>query len=73
MKKLFLLFFIVLLSCVSNDCGDIVDKYENNGKYFFTLVSNSGNSDDNNEGGGQAEVSKETYDSFNVGQEYCID
>ena len=60
-------------SCVSNDCGDIVDKYVNNGKYFFTLVSNSGNSDDNNEGGGQAEVSKETYDSFSVGQEYCID
>lgn len=61
------------LSCVSNDCGDIVDKYENNGKYFFTLVSGSGNSDDNSEGGGQAEVSKETYDAFNIGEEYCID
>ena len=72
MKKLFLLFFIVFLSCVSNDCGDIVDKYENNGKYFFTLVSNSGNSDDNNEGGGQAEVTREVYESFGVGDEYSI-
>ena len=72
MKKLFLLFFIVFLSCVSNDCGDIVDKYENNGKYFFTLVSNSGNSDDNNEGGGQAEVTRAVYESFGVGDEYCI-
>ena len=43
---------MIFLSCVSNDCGDIVDKYENNGKYFFTLVSNTGNSDDNSEGGG---------------------
>jgi len=46
--------------------------YNKNGVYAIKLIIDN-YSDDNSEGGGQAEVSKETYDSFSVGQEYCID
>jgi hypothetical protein len=70
-KKFLFISFLLILSCNDNDCGDIVDKYERDGKYFFTLIR--GNSSNNNsEGGGQAEVSRETYDSFKIGEEYCL-
>ena len=70
MKKFLFISLFLFLSCKDNDCGDIVDKYERDGKYFFTLIR--GISNNNSEGGGQAEVSRETYDSFNIGEEYCI-
>ena len=51
----------------------IRDRYVTDGKYFFTLVSSSGSpSNENSEGGGQAEVTREVYESFGVGDEYCI-
>ena len=73
MKKIILITYLFFISCdTSNECGDIVDKYVRDGKYFFTLTR--GNSNNNNsEGGGQAEVTKETYESFSVGQEYCLE
>ena len=71
MKKFLFISLLLILSCNDNDCGDIVDKYERDGKYFFTLIRGNSNSN-NSEGGGQAEVSRETYDSFKIGEEYCI-
>ncbi len=73
--KKFLFIALIFISCDSNDCGNIVDKYESNGLYFFTLTRGSANSSNNSQsgGGGQAEVTKEVYDSFNLGEEYCID
>ena len=71
MKKFLLLILLIIVSCNDNDCGDIVDKYERDGKYFFTLIRGISNNN-NSEGGGQAEVSRETYNSFNTGEEYCI-
>ena len=71
MKKFLFISLFLFLSCNDNDCGDIVDKYERDGKYFFTLIRGISNNN-NSEGGGQAEVSKETYDSSNIGEEYCI-
>ena len=70
MKKFLFISFLLILSCNDNDCGDIVDKYERDGKYFFTLTR--GNNNNYSQGGGQAEVSRETYESFNIGEEYCI-
>lgn len=71
MKKFLYISLLLILSCNDNDCGDIVDKYERDGKYFFTLIR--GNSNNNNsEGGGQAEVSRETYGSFKIGEKYCL-
>ena len=69
MKKFLFISLLLILSCNDNDCGDIVDKYERDGKYFFTLTSGNSN---NSEGGGQVEVSRETYESFKIGEEYCI-
>lgn len=73
--KKFLFLVLIFISCVSNDCGNIVDKYESNGLYFFTLTGGYANSSNNSQfgRGGQAEVTKEVYDSFNLGEEYCID
>tara|TARA_B000000557_G_scaffold241203_1_gene220574 strand:+ start:220 stop:438 length:219 start_codon:yes stop_codon:yes gene_type:complete len=71
MKKFLFISLLLILSCNDNDCGDIVDKYERDGKYFFTLIRGISNNN-NSEGGGQAEVSRETYNSFNIGEEYCI-
>ena len=71
MKKFLFISLFLFLSCNDNDCGDIVDKYERDGKYFFTLIRGISNNN-NSEGGGRAEVSKQTYDSFNIGEEYCI-
>jgi len=72
MKKFLFISLLLILSCNDNDCGDIVDKYERDGKYFFTLIRGISNNN-NSEGGGQAEVTKETYESFSVGQEYCLE
>tara|TARA_B100000965_G_scaffold255131_1_gene214853 strand:- start:222 stop:362 length:141 start_codon:yes stop_codon:yes gene_type:complete len=45
-----------------------------NGVYFFTLTSTGGTQDaDNPGGGGQAEVTRETYNSFVIGEEYCTE
>ena len=71
MKKFLFISFLLILACNDNDCGDIVDKYERDGKYFFTLTRGN-NNNNNSQGGGQAEVSRETYESFNIGEEYCI-
>ena len=71
MKKFLFISLFLFLSCNDNDCGDIVDKYERDGKYFFTLIRGISNNN-NSEGGGQAEVSKETYDNFDIGEGYCI-
>ena len=71
MKKFLFISFLLILSCNDNDCCDIVDKYERDGKYFFTLTRGN-NNNNNSEGGGQAEVSRETYESFKIGEEYCI-
>ena len=73
--KKFIFLTLIFFSCDSNDCGNIVDKYESNGLYFFTLTRGSTNSSNNSQsgGGGQAEVTKEVYNSFNLGEEYCID
>ena len=74
MKKIFLILLFLFASCDPYSCGTIVDKYEMNGVYFFTLTSTGGSQDaDNPGGGGQAEVTRETYNSFVIGEEYCTE
>lgn len=74
-KKLLFLFLIFMSCDSSNDCGDIVDKYSTlTGKYYFTLVNRAGaTTQSGSGGGGEAEVSKDVYDSFSIGDEYCLD
>ena len=79
MKKFLLpLFFVLFFSCDEiGKCGDITQKYIQDGKYYFVIIVDSGSSGgvDENPGGGvgyaDAEVDLETYNSFNVGDEFC--
>ena len=77
MKKLFLLLmFISLVSCLEKkNCGKIVQKYTESGKYFFamTAIGGGGGVDGNGDVFGDAEVSKKIYESFNIDDEYCIE
>ena len=79
MKKLILLLlFIPLVSCLEKQsCGEIVQKYTDNGKYYFAMRAIGGSSGNDDIGGGDvfgdAEVSKKIYESFKVGEEYCIE
>ena len=79
MKKFLLpILFVLFFSCDKIDeCGNITQKYTLNGKYYFVIIVDSGSSGgvDENPGGGvgyaDAEVNLETYNSFNVGDEFC--
>jgi hypothetical protein len=79
MKKLFFLFYMLSILCCSpekRNCGDIVQKYSKNGKYFFALTAIGG--DSGTDGGpgdvfGDTEVTKEIYNSYNVGDGYCLE
>ncbi|MDC1081018.1 hypothetical protein OAQ15_02810 [Flavobacteriaceae bacterium] len=82
-KKYFFLFFIILSSihCSSDTslCGEIIDKQEINGKYYFIFNANSGiyntNSISNNsyipDDSVSGEVSSADYNKFSIGEEYC--
>ena len=72
MKKIFILLLFTIASCSTYNCGTIVDKYEMNGTYFFTLTSTGGSQNaENPGGGGQVEVTRDAYNSFIIGEEYC--
>ena len=81
MKKLiFLLLFSPLVSCLEKkSCGKIVQKYTDNGKYYFAMraFGGGGVSGEGKPAGadvfGDAEVSKKTYESFDVDDDYCIE
>tara|TARA_B100000925_G_C21901719_1_gene427392 strand:- start:402 stop:641 length:240 start_codon:yes stop_codon:yes gene_type:complete len=79
LKKLLFISLIVFFSCSKNKkCGEIVQKYIQNDKYYFAMIAiNSSNNSNNTTGGGDvfgdAEVSIEIYNSFEIGDEYCIE
>ena len=77
MKKIILIIYLFFISCdTSNECGQIIDKYETlTEKYYFNLINRTGTQTSSNIGGagGEAEVTKEIYDSFNIGDEYCLE
>ena len=77
MKKLLLLLLLIsLVSCLEKkSCGKIVQKYIDNGKYYFamTAIGGGGGVDGNGDVFGDAEVSKKIYESFNVDDDYCIE
>ena len=74
MKNLIILlvFICFTFSCsTKKDCGDIVQKFTLDGKHYFALSAFGG---DENSGDiyGDVEVSQEIFESFNIGEEYCI-
>ena len=73
-NSLFLsLILLFIFSCGQDkSCGKIVRKYILNGEYFFAMKAFGGDSE-SDDILGDAEVSKETYDAFDIGDEYCVD
>ena len=78
LKFLFpVLFFLLISSGDDRNCGEIVQKFTENGKYYFAMIAfggSSSNSDDPSGGDvfGDAEVTLEVYNSFNIGDEYWV-
>ena len=78
LKFLFPVLFFLFISCGDDrNCGEIVQKFTENGKYYFAMIAfggSSSNSDDPSGGDvfGDAEVTLEVFNSFNIGDEYCI-
>ena len=78
LKFLFPVLFFLFISCGDDrNCGEIVQKFTENGKYYFAMIAfggSSSNSEDHSGGDvfGDAEVTLDVYNSFNIGDEYCI-
>ena len=85
MRKLILFGIILILySCQNDDekCGQIIQKAINNSIYYFIIQtdndSNNNYYDENSpgipdDGIRQGSVSEEIYNSFEIGDEYCMD
>ena len=84
LKKVILLFFLLyialLISCQKSDekCGNILKKIEQNNRYFFVVETEfiysygpSNNIYTNDYNPQQGEVSSETFNRFNLGDNYC--
>ena len=73
-----LLFIFFLSSCKREECVIIEDKYISNGFYYFYFIDNSisdpispNNSFLEVSPLGSGKVSKEDYENYKVGEEYC--
>ena len=77
LKFLFPVLFFLLISCGDDrNCGEIVQKFTQDGKYYFAMIAFGGSSSSDDPSGGNVygdtEVTLETYNSYNIGEEYCI-
>ena len=76
--KLFItVLFFLFISCGDDrDCGEIVQKFTQDGKYYFAMIAFGGSSSSDDPSGGNVygdtEVTFETYNNYNIGEEYCI-
>ena len=68
---------LYILSCsVSNRCGEIVSKVEEDDRYLFVLRFNDNTNFSNDFNGileSEVEVNLNIYQSFNVGDKYCVE
>ena len=71
------IFLFYALSCsVSNRCGEIVSKVEEDDRYLFVLKFNDNTNLSNDFNGileSEVEVNLNIYQSFNVGDKYCVE
>jgi len=71
------IFFLFTFSCsVSNRCGEIVSKVEEDDRYLFVLRFNDNTNFSNDFNGileSEVEVNLNIYQSFNVGDKYCVE
>ena len=67
------IYFFIFFSCSLNkSCGEIIRKYNSDGNYFFAMKAFGGNSDADDVYG-DVEITKEIYESYDIGDEYCVD
>ena len=72
--KIFLLY--ILSRSISNRCGEIVSKVEEDDRYLFVLRFNDNTNFSNDFNGileSEVEVNLNIYQSFNVGDKYCVE
>ena len=77
LKFLFPVLFFLFISCGDDrNCGEIVQKFTENGKYYFAMIAFGGSSSSDDPSGGNVygdtEVTFETYNNYNIGEEYWI-
>jgi len=77
LKFLFTVLLFLLISCGDDrDCGEIVQKFTQDGKYYFAMIAFGGSSSSDDPSGGNVygdtEVTLEIYNSHNIGEGYCI-
>ena len=77
LKFLFPVLFFLFISCGDDrDCGEIVQKFTQDGKYYFAMIAFEGSSSSDDPSGGNVygdtEVTLETYNNYDIGEEYCI-
>ena len=81
MVKLLILALIIFTNCQKSDerCGIIIQKIEIQSKFYFVLQTDEYINYYNNpnqpnlpdDGIRQGIITKETYDNFEIGEEYC--
>ena len=71
------IFFLFIFSCsVTNRCGEIISKVEEDDRYLFVLRFNDNANFSNDFNGileSEVEVNLNIYQSFNVGDKYCVE
>ena len=76
-KYFLTIFLLYSLSCsVSNRCGEIVSKVDEDDRYLFVLRFNDNTNLSNDFNGileSEVEVNLNIYQSFNVGDKYCVE
>ncbi|MEC8637538.1 MAG: hypothetical protein VXY01_02530 [Bacteroidota bacterium] len=77
-KILFMVTMSLFFGCNSDDnCGEVIDKVINNGRFLLVIRFDDGASTSENEFSGELvddiEVDEQTFSSFEEGDNYCIE
>ena len=77
-KILFIVTMSLFFGCNSDDnCGEVIDKVINNGRFLIVIRFDDGASTSENEFSGELvddiEVDEQTFSSFEEGDNYCVE
>lgn len=77
-KILFIVTMSLFFGCNSDDnCGEVIDKVINNGRFLLVIRFDDGASTSENEFSGELvddiEVDEQTFSSFEEGDNYCVE
>lgn len=77
-KILFIVTMSLFFGCNRDDnCGEVIDKVINNGRFLLVIRFDDGASTSENEFSGELvddiEVDEQTFSSFEEGDNYCVE